>query len=140
MFKKPESIKITSFLIGCFAATLGLQTSLISQAAPAPSTIGQCSETHISTVGARLIDAMTGEPIPDSGVSVHLNNGVILIASTKIPAVESLKRGDQVKLCLESVPKNCRTGDYRGMMYRIINYRTGKEFTLSNSTQSCNKT
>ncbi|ACK72123.1 hypothetical protein PCC7424_3742 [Gloeothece citriformis PCC 7424] len=130
-------MKISLFLVFAFAASIGLETSRISQAAPAPLEIGQCTETYISTVSTRLIDGMTGEPIPDSGVSVHLNNGIILIASTQIAGVEASQEGDKVKVCLQKVPSNCRTGDYRGIIYKVINHRTGREFMLSNSDETC---
>ncbi|WP_013324650.1 hypothetical protein [Gloeothece verrucosa] len=139
MLKLTSFLKVPTIGLTCLATSAGLNFSLVSQAQAtgAPSDIGQCSETYITNIGTRLIDGATGEPIVNSGVSLYLNNGILLVSSNSLAEVLASKPNDKVKLCLDSVPQNCSLNDHRGKVYKVINYRTGKEFTLKNSIESC---
>jgi hypothetical protein len=101
------------------------------QAAPLPTAVGQCSGTTIERIGPRL----QGQPGSGSGV-LYVNGGT-QVSYEVIAAVHRSRRGDRVRLCLVSIPKNCPPGDDRGRMYRATNLRTGESWTAPNAQHSC---
>jgi hypothetical protein len=111
--------------------------SLSSPAAPPPTRVGECRQTFVSSVGTRLEDGVTGQPIIGSGTSIQLTNGISLVSYDTVPEAESSKPRDPVKVCLVSIPKNCPRGDNRGKIYTVTNLRTHKLFTLPDSQHSC---
>jgi hypothetical protein len=119
-------------------ATAGLVLSALlaqprwapAQAAALPTTVGQCSETVITTIGHRLEN-------PDSGSVVQYQNGLIQISYDLIAAIHRSHVGDKVKVCLVSLPQNCPPGDDRGKVYRATNLRTGESWEAPDSQHSC---
>ncbi|WP_068819329.1 hypothetical protein [Phormidesmis priestleyi] len=123
--------------IGINLAILALTlTPYSSQAAKPPTQVGRCSETFVARVGTRLVGE-TGQPIASSGTSISFTNGIYLVSYDTVSAVQASKLKDKVKMCLNSVPKNCPPGDNRGKVYKVMNYRTGGRFTMSDSQHSC---
>ncbi len=108
-----------------------------SQAAPPPTRVGQCSETFVALVRARLFNGVTGESIAGSGTSIQFTNGVYLHSHNNIATADASKPSDKVKMCLNSVPKNCPPGDNRGKFYKVVNYRTRGSFTMRDSNDPC---
>jgi hypothetical protein len=107
-------------------------------AATPPTQVGQCSDTFIQRIGTRLEDGQTGQPIPDSGTSVNLTNGVYLVSYDDVPVLsQGSQPGDKVKPCLLSIPQNCPPGDNRGRTYSLMNYRTKGYVELPDSEHSC---
>jgi hypothetical protein len=103
-----------------------------------PTQVGQCSDTFIQHIGTRLEDGQTGQPIPDSGTSVNLTNGVYLVSYDDVPVLsQGSQPGDKVKLCLLSIPQNCPPGDNRGRVYSLMNYRTKGHVEMPDSEHSC---
>jgi hypothetical protein len=119
-------------------ATAGLVLSALlaqpyggsAQAAALPTTIGQCSETVITTIGHRLEN-------PDSGSVVQYKNGLIQISYDLIAAIRRSHVGDKVKVCLVSLPQHCPPGDDRGKVYRATNLRTSESWEAPDSQHSC---
>jgi hypothetical protein len=101
-----------------------------ARAAALPTTVGQCRETLITTIGHRLEN-------PDSGSVVQYKNGLIQISYDVIAAIHRSKVGDKVKVCLVSLPQNCPPGDDRGKVYRATNLRTGESWEAPDSQHSC---
>ena len=123
--------------VGINLAILALMlTPYSSQAAKPPTQVGQCSDTFVANVGTRLVGE-TGQPIAGSGTSISFTNGIYLVSYDTVPAVQASKLKDKVKMCLNSVPKNCPPRDNRGKVYKVMNYRTGGRFTMSDSQHSC---
>jgi hypothetical protein len=100
-----------------------------ARAAALPTTIGQCSETVITTIGHRLENS-------DSGSVVQYKNGLVQISYDVIAAIHRSHVGDKVKVCLLSIPQ-CRPGDDRGKIYRATNLRTGESWEAPDSQHSC---
>ena len=105
--------------------------------APPPTKIGQCTDTFIQRIGTRLMNGVTGEPIPGSGSVAILNNGVYLISYDEVEQLRVARAGDKVKLCLLHIPENCPPGDNRGKIYSLLNYRTGGSVNLPDSQHMC---
>lgn len=91
----------------------------------------QCVETRISALASRL------ENMPDSGSSISYANGIDGISYDVVPAVQNSRIGDPVRVCLESVPKQCPRGDDRGKIYSAQNLRTGGRWRLANDEHEC---
>jgi hypothetical protein len=77
------------------------------------------------------------EGIPDSGTSISFSNGISLVSYDPVPQAVASRPGDRVRMCLESVPRDCPPGDERGKMYSVTNLRTKKKFTLPDSQHQC---
>ncbi|HEY5070522.1 MAG TPA: hypothetical protein VII63_00680 [Caulobacteraceae bacterium] len=115
----------------------------VALAAPAlvqaamPHRVGQCVATRIAQVTTRLQDGPSGRPMPGSGSAVRFANGGYQVSYDTIPAVERSRRGDPVRMCLVSVPRDCPPGDTRGGEYATTNLRTGQSWRLPDSEHSC---
>jgi hypothetical protein len=93
--------------------------------------VGECRSTVIASIAFRL----DGEP--DSGSTVTYANEIYGVSYQSVPEVVNSQIGDQVSLCLESVPDDCPAGDDRGKIYRTTNLRTGESWSLPDSQHSC---
>jgi uncharacterized protein len=97
--------------------------------------VGECKETTISKIGTRFEDS--ARPNKDTGTSISFANDIWLVDYDLIPQVAASKSGDDVEICLESIPKNCPPGDDRGKGYTVTNLRTGEHFTMGDSQHEC---
>ena len=68
-----------------------------------PKHVGECGETTVSKIGARLEDGTTGKPISGSGSAVDFANGGYQVSYDQVPEVDSSRPGDRVKICLVSI-------------------------------------
>jgi hypothetical protein len=102
-----------------------------SRAESIPTRVGQCANTRVVKVGTRL------EDVAGSGTAINFSNGISLISYDTVPQAEESKSGDEVKICLKSIPKNCPPNDDRGKVYTVTNLRTKKKFTLPDSQHQC---
>lgn len=96
-----------------------------------PKQVGQCTNTTIKSVETRL------EGVADSGSAVAFQNGGYQVSYDTVPEVEQSRRGDPVRMCLVSIPKNCPKGDDRGRFYRTTNLRTNQSWNLPDSEHMC---
>jgi hypothetical protein len=83
------------------------------------------------------MDDSTGTPIPGSGTSVNLTNGVYLVSYDVVDQLRVARVGDKVKLCLLHIPENCPRSDNRGKIYSLLKYRTGGAVNLPDSSHMC---
>jgi hypothetical protein len=111
-------------------ALLGLVRLDQARAEALPTEVGECSETTIEDIGYRLAD-------PDSGSAVSYANGGVQVSYDTIPEIHRSRVGDEVKLCLVSVPEDCPPGDDRGKVYSATNLRTGENWEAPDSQHSC---
>ena len=112
------------------AATLSSLTSIVTAQSPLRK-VGECVDTQIAEIGARL------QGVPDSGTTISYANGVYGVSYDIEPAIRKSRVGDPITLCLSSVPKGCPKGDDRGKIYRAINIRTRARWELSDSQHMC---
>lgn len=99
--------------------------------------VGQCATTTVAEVGQRLEDEQTGRPIPNSGSQIFYANGGLQVSYDMLKGIEDSHAGDEVKLCLVSVPTNCPPGDDRGKVYAATNLRTGESWQASDAEHEC---
>ena len=120
-------------------ATTGANTQSSSSSQPGssaesaalPTTVGQCSVTTVASIGSRLVGA------PDSGSAISYANGGAQVSYDVAASVQDWRVGDQVRLCLVSVPANCPPGDNRGKIYSATNMRTGETWQAPDSEHMC---
>lgn len=102
-----------------------------------PTAVGQCSKTKVLKIGTRLIDGVTGKSIAGSGSQIEYTNGGSQVSYDTIKEIEDSRIGDEVTVCLVSIPANCPPGDNRGKIYSAVNARTGGRWQLPDSEHSC---
>jgi hypothetical protein len=100
-----------------------------------PLRVGECTVTKIASVGA------SAEHDPESQYGyadiAYENQGRQVSGYTYNEAVAKSRVGDEVLLCLVSIPKNCPPGDDRGKVYSGTNFRTGAYWLLPDSKHTC---
>jgi hypothetical protein len=102
-----------------------------------PTTVGQCSKTNVSKIGTRLTDGTTHQNIIGSGSAINYTNGGYQVSYDTIQGIEDSNVGDEVNLCLVSIPTGCPAGDYRGRVYSAANLRTNETWQAPDSEHSC---
>ncbi len=116
----------------CSVVALGcIVTGGPARAQTLPTRVGDCVNTTIKSVETRL------ENTPGSGSAVSFANGGYQVGYDTVQAVEQSRRGDPVRMCLVSIPKNCPKGDDRGRVYRTTNLRTHQSWNLPDSEHMC---
>lgn len=114
------------------AATTEAPTAPVEeQQTAAPENISDCVQTTVTVVGPRL------EGVPDSGSSVTYANGLYQVSYDVVPAIANTQAGDEVRLCLVSIPENCPPGDNRGRIYDATNLRTNETWSAPDSQHMC---
>jgi hypothetical protein len=106
-------------------------------AGPLPKRVGDCTKTTIKAIETRLVDGSTNQPIPGFGSAVRFANGGYQVSYGTLATIEHSKKGDPVRMCLVKIPGPCPKGDIRGRIYKTINLRTHKAWTLPDSQHSC---
>jgi hypothetical protein len=127
-------MKNLSLAVFCFGLLI---SPFPGVAAPLPTKIGQCSNTTVKSVGTRLEDGQTHQPILDSGSAITFTNGGYQVSYDTVAAIQKSHPKDRVQLCLKSVPHPCPPKDNRGKVYQTLNLRTGQSWTLPDSEHSC---
>jgi hypothetical protein len=95
--------------------------------------IGTCVETQVKEVMGRL----GPDPGGDSGSAVFFRNGRYQIGYDVVTAIVRSRAGDNVRMCVVDLPKDCPPGDSRGIVYRTKNLRTGEQWELPDSEHDC---
>jgi hypothetical protein len=121
------------------AVALSFVSALAVPAAAAglPTKVGQCVDTTVKSVEERLEDGATNKPVPGSGSAISFANGGYQVSYEQVPAVDSSRAGDPIRLCLAAIPQGCPPGDNRGRDYKATNLRTHKSWRLPDSEHSC---
>jgi hypothetical protein len=96
-----------------------------------PTKVGQCARTSIRALSYRF------DGDPESGSAITYENGIFGVGYDLLPAIESSKIGDPIKLCLTWVPEECPAGDERGKVYSAVNLRTAGRWELPDSPHAC---
>jgi uncharacterized protein len=104
---------------------------------------GECMLSTIAELGPRLCEpdangnCPTNMPFDDSGDSINAASGVHGVSYERIAALEKSTRGDNVLLCLKSIPKHCPKDDDRGYWWNWKNLRTGGKWQLPDAQHMC---
>jgi hypothetical protein len=115
-------------------------TESITKNEALPTEMGACATTSIVSIQNRI------EGEPDMGKSVnYANNGYQVADGTSgldnVPDhtqnMQDWKVGDQVRMCLLSIPTNCPAGDNRGKVYETTNLRTDETWQAPDAWHSC---
>ena len=123
-------------MIRAVALLVALAFAAPAVAEPMPKHVGDCAKTNVRRLETRLMDG-DGKPIADSGSAIVFVNGGYQVSYDKVAAVEASRPGDELRVCLVSVPKNCPKGDHRGKIYKTTNLRTHGDWTLPDAEHSC---
>jgi hypothetical protein len=59
------------------------------------------------------------------------------VSYDELPEINESKAGDPVSICLTELPKECPPGDDRGKIYKTVNLRSRKSWTLPDSEHMC---
>jgi hypothetical protein len=102
-----------------------------------PTVAGTCVLTRIASIGARLVDGRTGQPIAGSGSAVTFANKGYQVSYGEEPPIARSRTGDRVYLCLMQIPRGCPPGDDRGKIYTTTNLRTLESWTLPDAEHGC---
>jgi hypothetical protein len=117
-----------------------LSNAAFAQAASLPQKIGQCVNTTITSITDRFGEKVSPSPSTngfDPGTAVRFANGGGQVSYEKETAIIRSRLGDQVRMCLRELPRDCPRGDNRGRIYNTKNLRTGEAWTLPDSQHSC---
>lgn len=105
---------------------------------PMPTRVGECAVTHIAELSTRIGD---GGPLadadPDAGSSVSFTNDGGQVSYDHEEALASSQVGDQVALCLMSIPRDCPEGDDRGRVYYGVDLVLKGTWVLPDSQHMC---
>lgn len=109
------------------------------QAKTLPKRVGQCTITKIAGISTRFGDELKPpiDELDTSGSAITYANEGYQVSYSYIQALADSHLGDEVLLCLASIPKNCPKGDDRGRMYSATNLRTKGSWLLPDSQHMC---
>ena len=134
----PHKAFATAAVAACFALAAcdpndagPTAATTTEQVATTPANVGDCVQALVVSVGPRL------EGVPDSGSAISYDNQLSQVSYDAIPGIDHSQAGDQVRLCLVSIPENCPPGDDRGRVYTATNGRTGETWTAPDSQHMC---
>jgi len=105
-----------------------------------PTRVGRCTVTKIAEITTRFGNALRGPPSSndvDEGSAVAFANQGRGVSYSYVGALAASRVGDEVLMCLVSIPKNCPPGDDRGRVYSGTNLRTKGSWQLPDAQHSC---
>jgi uncharacterized protein len=104
-----------------------------------PGQVGRCTTTKIASISTRFGDELKppADEFDSSGSAVSFANGGYQVSYSYISAIADSHIGDEVLLCLVSLPKNCPPGDDRGKFYSATNLRTKGSWLLPDAQHMC---
>jgi uncharacterized protein len=104
-----------------------------------PTQIGHCTVTKITLIGTRFEDRLGARPPAgeDHGTTVQYENKGVGVSYVYEEGVAASRIGDEVLMCLVSIPKDCPAGDDRGRVYSGTNLRTKGSWQLPDSQHMC---
>jgi hypothetical protein len=103
-----------------------------------PVRVGDCTYTKITSITGRLSeDIKPPSDGIDTGSAVSFADGGGLVSYDYLPDIAQSRVGDQVLLCLVSIPTGCPPGDERGRFYSATNVRTKGSWLLPDSQHMC---
>ena len=105
-----------------------------------PARVGRCTITKIASITTRFGNTLGAPPSGDDydeGSAVTFANQGHQVSYSYVGALADSRIGDEVLLCLVSIPKNCPPGDDRGRVYSGTNLRTKGSWLLPDAQHSC---
>ncbi len=105
-----------------------------------PKTVGHCTRTKIASITGRFGEVLKApKPGGDegSGTAVAYANDAHQVSYSYEEQVALSHIGDEVLLCLSSIPRNCPPGDDRGRVYSATNIKSGGSWIMPDSQHSC---
>lgn len=105
-----------------------------------PKALGYCARTKITALTDRAGDPVKPKPPElrsDNGIVMDYANGVHCVSYEYDAQAAQARVGDEVLVCLSSIPRNCPPGDDRGRFYSATDVRTGGSWMLPDSQHMC---
>jgi uncharacterized protein len=104
-----------------------------------PGQVGRCTTTKIASITTRFGEELKppADELDSSGSAVSFANGGYQVSYSYISAIADSHIGDEVLLCLVSLPKDCPPGDERGKFYSATNLRTKGSWLLPDAQHLC---
>jgi len=103
-----------------------------------PVRVGTCTITKLASISTRFGDELK-RPLHefDPGSAVSYSNEGYQVSYSYIDAIADSRIGDDVLLCLVSIPEDCPPGDDRGRFYSGTNLRTKGSWLLPDAQHMC---
>jgi uncharacterized protein len=103
-----------------------------------PARVGACTVTKIASLTTRFGEALKPPAADfDPGSAVTFANRGYQVSYSYMSALADSQVGDEVLVCLVSIPKNCPRGDDRGKFYASTNLRTNGTWVLPDAQHMC---
>lgn len=105
-----------------------------------PQMRGHCTRTQIASITGRFGETLKFPLSKDdevSGTAVKYTNDIYQISYGYEEDVARSHIGDQVLLCLSSIPRNCPPGDNRGREYSATNLTSRTSWIMPDSQHMC---
>lgn len=104
-----------------------------------PVRVAQCTKTKIAALGDRFGQVLKqpANETDDTGSGVSFADGGRQVSYSFVPELARSAIGDDVLVCLVSLPQDCPKGDDRGKVYSTTDVRTGESWQMSDSEHGC---
>jgi len=103
-----------------------------------PVQVGQCTFTRIASISGRFGPLKPPrDKFDSSGIAITFDDGGAQVSYDYVRDIAQSRVGDQVLLCLVSIPQDCPPGDDRGKFYSGTNLRTKGSWVLPDSQHMC---
>lgn len=104
-----------------------------------PVRVAQCTRTKISAIGDRFGQVLKrpASDTDDTGSGVSFADGGSQVSYSFVPELARSAIGDDVLVCLVSIPQDCPKGDDRGKIYSTTDIRTGGSWQMPDSEHGC---
>ncbi len=104
-----------------------------------PEQAGQCTVTKIASISTRFGEELKppASEMDSLGSAVTFANRGYQVSYSYIAAIADSHIGDEILLCLVSLPKNCPPGDIRGKFYSATNLKTTGSWLLPDAQHMC---
>lgn len=101
-----------------------------------PNRLAECAHTRIKRATTRFGEAIADYSNDDAGTAISYENGLYQVSYGR-ESLHGLKAGQEVVICLMSIPRDCPNGDNRGRTYYVLNLATNTEWVLPDSQHFC---
>jgi uncharacterized protein len=105
-----------------------------------PKVLGHCTRTKIISITGRFGETLKWPHPKDeivSGTAVRYANGAYQVSYNYEEEVARSHVGDDVLLCLSTIPRHCPPGDDRGRLYSATTIEAHRSWIMSDSQHIC---
>jgi|GEM_PF-938181 len=105
-----------------------------------PKALGHCTRTKITGIAGRFGETLKWPPSRDetvSGTTVEYANGANQVSYSYKEDVARSHNGDDVLICLSTIPRHCPPGDDRGREYSTTVIETNRSWIMPDSQHMC---